>query len=168
MDRSLPQDTPFFSYQVSAIDEVQTATSLIVRNFFQHVQTYRNFPKLIQTFSKTFAKKFPQNLVGRISEKYNCAKQLIGFGILLSGVLSVLTPFMLDLGPVWFILTRLAIGILHAPVLCCSYTLFGEWLPKERRGRHCDDTAIRRITIKTIVVCQKLRFPVSLINFFDS
>lgn len=72
--------------------------------------------------------------MGRFSEKFKCAKQLIGYGVLGSGVLTVITPLMLDLGPIPFIFVRFLIGVLHASILCCSYTLFAEWLPKQKRG----------------------------------
>ena len=40
---------------------------------------------------------------------------------------------MLDLGAVPFMITRLLVGVLHASTICCSYTLFGDWLSKEKR-----------------------------------
>ena len=71
--------------------------------------------------------------MARLSEHFSCAKELIGYGILGSGLLTLISPYMLDLGVVPFMITRMLVGVLHASAICCSYTLYGDWLSKERR-----------------------------------
>lgn len=59
---------------------------------------------------------------------------MVGYGVLFSGILSLFTPLMLDLGSTAFIITRFLVGSFHAAILTCSYCLFADWLPKEKNG----------------------------------
>ena len=63
---------------------------------------------------------------GRLGELFG-VKHILGYSTLVGGILSFLTPIMLDFGAIPMILTRCIIGVLHCTVLSCSYTLFNEW-----------------------------------------
>lgn len=69
---------------------------------------------------------------GRLSELFG-AKHVLGFSTLVSGILTLVLPFLLDWHPAAFIVARIIIGAAHASVLSCSITFFTEWLPKEQR-----------------------------------
>ena len=64
---------------------------------------------------------------GRLGELFG-VKHILGYSTLIGGLLSFVTPIMLDLGAAPMIATRMMIGVLHCTVLSCSYTLFNEWL----------------------------------------
>lgn len=75
---------------------------------------------------------FFQFPAGRLSELFN-AKHILGLSTLVSGLLSFVSPFLLDWSPLALIAGRIVVGSCHATVLCTSYTLFAEWMPKEQR-----------------------------------
>lgn len=56
---------------------------------------------------------------GRLSEILG-AKHVLGFGTLISGILSLFTPMLLDLSPYALMVGRIFIGIFHATVLSCE------------------------------------------------
>ena len=101
------------------------------QNGHQHRIAYCKPFKTLRSSAGYAAFQLP---VGRLSEKYACGKHLIGFGVLASGLLTLISPLVLDLGAVPFILVRFLVGVVQAPILCCSYTMFAEWLPKAKRG----------------------------------
>ena len=69
---------------------------------------------------------------GRMAEKFG-SKWVIGSGVLVSGVLTLLTPLCADLGLVWFIICRFSMGIFHATILSSCYTLFNAWVPEKNK-----------------------------------
>lgn len=70
---------------------------------------------------------FFQFPAGRLGELFG-VKHILGCSTLVAGLLSFVTPIMLDLGALPMIVTRTMIGVLHCTVLSCSYTLFNEWI----------------------------------------
>ena len=96
------------------------------------VQTRKKYPFSEQEIGQILASYFYgyvlfQFPAGRLGELFG-VKHILGYSTLVGGILSFVTPIMLDFGLIPMIATRAIIGVLHCTVLSCSYTLFNEWL----------------------------------------
>lgn len=70
---------------------------------------------------------------GRLSELFG-SRWILGPSVLLTGILSLLTPLFLEIHYLACCIARFIIGSLHCAVLSCTYTLFSEWLPDSQKS----------------------------------
>jgi ACS family sodium-dependent inorganic phosphate cotransporter-like MFS transporter 5 len=91
----------------------------------------------------------PQIFAGRLSELYG-AKYLIGFSILISGLVNLLTPVMVRSSFTVFIGSRVVLGFVQGIVFPAFYALFAKWIPEEEHSTFMPWLYVG-ITIGTVV-----------------
>ncbi|XP_015114736.1 putative inorganic phosphate cotransporter [Diachasma alloeum] len=73
--------------------------------------------------------------VGHLA-RIRSAKTVLGIGMLISGIGSILSPIIFDNGHwMYFVACRVAIGLGQAGLLPCTHTLLSKWVPPNERGR---------------------------------
>lgn len=72
---------------------------------------------------------------GRLADKYG-GKHLIGFGLLLTAVLTLLTPIVAELGGAnWLIAVRVLEGLGEGVMFPALNTIMAKWIPPAEKGR---------------------------------
>ena len=75
----------------------------------------------------------PQVLGFRFAEKY-IPRYSCSLGILVSAILTILTPLAANMGICYVIAARIGIGIFHGFVYTSLYSMFSKWFPKSERA----------------------------------
>ncbi|KAI1289164.1 putative inorganic phosphate cotransporter [Halotydeus destructor] len=75
-----------------------------------------------------------QILAARLVEMYDAVK-LAGYGMIVSAILTMLTPVAANLGVTWLVVVRALIGLFQGPFSICTFVMISRWLPKTERSK---------------------------------
>jgi ACS family sodium-dependent inorganic phosphate cotransporter len=71
---------------------------------------------------------------GRLADRYG-GKAILGFGVLLWSVFTMLTPPAAAMGLTILIIARIAMGMSEAVAFPAIYSIYGHWIPVQERSR---------------------------------
>ncbi|XP_063989350.1 putative inorganic phosphate cotransporter isoform X2 [Diachasmimorpha longicaudata] len=101
--------------------------------FQKRVLTSDNIGIILSSFYWGYA--VVQVPLGHVARIWS-AKTVLGIGMLISGIGSILSPIIFDNGHwIYFVACRITIGIGQAGLLPCTHTLLSKWVPPSERGR---------------------------------
>ena len=88
---------------------------------------------LILKFEHIVGYILPQVFAGRLSELYG-AKYLVFLSILISGVINLMTPFIVRWNFTIFIISRVVLGVVQGILYPAFYALFAKWIPEQEHS----------------------------------